>query len=218
MPTKSRRPYRRKRKPQLLATRPKMMANFERRKRNLGVDTRVFWFKFPQEIKTSATGSPNQAHVWRISDIVNPVTNPYPNASFWKLCSLYDQYKVLGMKLKMFPSNLQTSIYTRGNTASWIDQRDDPPVILPLTINQVIGNNNARLINSNRFYSTSIYRPKGKAPWGSTKLLHTTARAPDPWTGVINVLIEDASFPAVQACLWYSTVQFKVVFRARVND
>ena len=221
MVTKRKFAKRTKRKPRLVGTVPKMMGTLEKRKRMLGVDTRVFWFKFNNYIKTANT--PDMQHEWKITDLIDPVINPIAG-SFWKLCTLYDQYKVLGLKVRMIPANIVTSEMTRGNTAVWIDQRDDPPVLIPVTIQQVIGNNNCRLINSNKNYSVSIWRPKGKPIWGATKHITTTAVFKDPWTGVINVIVEGATPnpqpqpPGWPHTLWYCTSQFKVVFRARVND
>lgn len=221
MVTKRKFAKRTKRKPRLVGTTPKMMSTLETRKRILGVDTRVFWFKFNNYIKTALT--PNMHHTWKITDLIDPTINPVAG-SFWKLCTLYDQYKVLGLKLRMMPANILTATMTRGNTASWIDQRDDPPVLIPMTIGQVIGNNNCRLINSNRPYSTAIWRPKGKPIWGATKHITTTDQFRDPWTGVINVMVEGATEnPETPTAgwpktLWYCSSQFKVVFRARVND
>lgn len=218
----NRRNRRRNRRAPGLATVPRMMGRMTYLKRKAGVDTKVFWFKTNAVVRT--TPSANQFLGLRTFDLSGP-TGPQ---SFSVLCNLYDQYKILGMKVKYFPANLGTEAdpiagqfqtpLKRGNVVCWIDQRYDPGTQTPSTISEVIGNNNTRMLQPNRRITCSIWRPIGKVVWGSTKDLQT---AGDPWSGELALLINDASITppnGVPIVLYYYTVQYKVVFRGRVDD
>lgn len=224
MPTKStRRPRRRnRRKVPGLATAPRMMGKTTFQKRKQGVDTKTFWFKTNSVIRTTpSAGQYLGLHTFDISLAGGP-------PSFFALAALYDQYKVLGMKVRYFPANIGIDgdplpgppqfPLRRGTIACWIDQRYDPGAPLPTNISEVIGNNNTRMLQPNRKFSCSIWRPAGKSQWGSTKQMAT---AGDLWSGEIGLLINDASPTppnGVPLTMFYYTVQYKVIFRGRVDD
>lgn len=199
-----------------LATVPRMMGRSTATKRYHGVDQRVFWFKRNGTVAT--TPSPRQFNQYFASGLVTS-----PPQSFQALRNVYDQYKILGMKMKFYPANVgievdPTTNLKRGNHCLWIDQRYDPNLAVPATISDVICTASARLINPRRPYSISIWRPKGKPSWGSCKDINTN---PDLWTGGILYFIEDASVtvpngPAQKMYFW--TIQYKVVFRGRNED
>ena len=225
MPYKTRRFKRRGRRPAYtgLATRPRMMGRNTAISRKHGIDTKTFWFK-ENGILTTAP-SPNWYRTW----ITHDITGVGAPASFNALARLYDQYKVLGMKVRLIPANPQVDLnpttgallgifaLRRGNIAMWSDQRYDPTMPIPNLIGEVIGNNNTRIINPARRTSQSVYRPKGKYSWGSTK---QAATAGDPWQAEINMLVNDASpTPTTGPVqMYYYTRQWKVIFRGRVDD
>lgn len=218
----NRRRNRRRRIPGL-ATRPRMMPRTLALKRSQQVDTRVFWFKQNATI----TNSPNafQYYEFRTTKLAAE-----PPPSFTALRTMYDQYKILGFKIRYFPANVgiephatrpgQTGDLTlmRGNHCLWVDQRYDPNVQLPTSIGEVINTASARLINPRRPYAISIWRPKGKYVWGSCKDINSN---PDPWNGTINHIVEDATIsvpPAGPLTIYFYTIQWKVIFRGRCSD
>lgn len=218
----SRRPYRARRRAPYrrrpnngLATRPRMMPKGLAFKRMNQVSTKVFWFKYNGQIAIPPIVE-TRFLPFLTQDLVDPAVNVQ---QFQSVFNLYDQYKVLGMKVNLFPSNvgtepgsLITAATNRGDTIIWSDQRVDPTVPAPLFISEVIQNASARMIDSRRKYSRSLYRPKGKPSWGSTIDYNSADPSPDLWNGSINVLINNASS---NRTLWYYTVTFKVVVRGR---
>lgn len=230
MPFRRRNRYaaRRRRKPAwkskyALATRPQMMSRAYRWKRMNQVDTRTAWFKINGQI--AINDQANQYYEFRTSFLY--AANPNGWAEY---TNLYDQFKILGFTYKLFPANVGTEatggsnstgtpIYTnRGNHIIWVDQRFDGNVAQPTLISDVINTASARLINPRRPYTRSIWRPKGKFSWGSTRDFTTTT--PDPWTGAIQHLINDATIQptATNKIVYFYTLTFKVVFRGRQDD
>lgn len=202
-----------------LATRPRMMSKARAFRRMNQVDGRVFWFKTNGTIDLNNNN--HQYYEFRTGalDILNPQGWP-------QLKQLYDQYKILGYKYRLFPANVGTEstanaptslALDRGNHAVWKDQRFDPNVQQPTQIDQVINTASCRLINPRRPYATSIWRPRGKPTWGSTRDIATS---PDPWRASINHLIEGGSIqpPTQLKVIYFYTIQWKVVFRGRQDD
>lgn len=202
-----------------LATRPRMMGRSQFKRRQYGTDTKVFWFKENGITHTpsAAPGVTGFYQPWRTFDL-SQVGSP---SAFQTLARLYDQYKLLAMKVRIFPANPSVDDFLplrRGNIVVWTDQRYDSTVPVPTLISEVIGNNNARITNPLRRYAVAIYRPKGKPIWGSTKQMATLG---DPWSGEINLLCNDCTVTPVgtpPSQLYYWTRQYKVIFRARVDD
>lgn len=204
-----------------IATVPRMMSRSYRWKRMNQVDTRTAWFKVNGTIGINANTS--QYYEFRTSFLAS--TNPNGWAQY---TTLYDQYKILGFTYRLFPSNVGTEAtsqvgqpsihFNRGDHCLWIDQRFDPNVVQPTQIGEVINTASARLINPRRPYKMSIWRPRGKPQWGSTRDILQNG---DPWTGSINHLINGATpqLPPLlpKACYFY-TLQFKVIFRGRQDD
>lgn len=236
MPYTKRRSSRRvrfkRRNPGQLATRPRLMSRTMAAKRYHQVSTRVFWFKSNEVFSlNNATYQFDPLEVQRIVT-VQP-------KGWLQAVQLYDQYKVLGMVLKMFPANVGTEPtaadglavgpanipigINRGNHVMYIDQRQDSPAIAqPTSISQIINRGSARMINARRPWTTSIWRPKGKPIWGSTKNILTT---PDSWTGSINHFCEGGSripnTPSGLPQTWtvfYYTLTWKVIFRGRQSN
>lgn len=205
-----------------LATNPQMMSKNLRLRRYNQTDTKTFWFKLNGTV--AINNQPYQYFEWRNQTLYNG------NPNGWiELTRLYDQYKILGFTYKLFPSNvgteptaaggpgLGTIHFNRGNHCLWLDQRFDPNVTQPTSISQVICTASARLINPRRPYELSIWRPKGKYIWGSTRDI---INAGDNWTGSIQHFIEGATpstAPSGKA-VYYYTLQYKVIFRGRQDD
>lgn len=228
MPYTARRKYARKRRPRRnaagLATRPRMMGKGNASKRYHGVDTRVFWFKQNGVIESLPAQQTPQFRQFQTGLLATS-----PPVSFNHCRGLFDQYKILGMKLRLFPANvgkesmdltsqLSVNNFVRGNHCLWIDQRWDPNSISPTTIAEVISTASARLINPRRPYSVSLWRPKGKPNWGSCKDI---VQSPDLWNGVINYLLTDCTVTVPNGppqVFYYYTLQWKVIFRGRCED
>lgn len=228
---RSKRRVRFKRNPGQLATRPRLMSSTQASKRYHQVSTRVFWFNANRTfVLNSASYQFDPLDVQRIIT-VNP-------KGFAEALALYDQYKVLGMVLKLFPANIGTEAtagdsfsvpigqptwnINRGNHVMYIDQRKEPVGTAPTSISQIINRGSARMINPRRPWKTSIWRPKGKPIWGSCKDISTN---PDSWSGQIchfcegGSIIPNSSTGTPQTwTVFYYTLTWKVIFRGRQSD
>lgn len=208
----------RRRRPAGLATRPRMMPRSLAVKRFNQVSTKVFWFKKNGLLQPDLAG--NLYSFWTTHEF-----DASPPAGWPLLRQLYDQYKVLAVKVKFFPANVgiepdsalfASNALLRGNTAVWSDQRYDPLAPAPTSIGQVINNASARLINSRRPYSRTIYRATGYPDWAQTNGPTTV----DSWNGSVEMLITQATpAPATGSppTLWFFTVQYKIIVRGRTQ-
>ncbi len=208
-----------------LATRPRMMSRTLQTKRYHGVDTRVFYFKQFGVIDSLLANATPQFRQFLTNGLMD--TNNPPSTA--NVRGLYDMYKILGMKMRFFVANRglasmnQTAIVTRnqfvrGNHCLWVDQRHDPLQLTPTTIEEVISTASARLINPNRDYTISLWRPKGQFKWGSLRDILVN---PDPWVGTINYLITDCTVTVpgqASQIFYYYTIEYKVLVRGRTDD
>lgn len=220
-----------------LSTVPRMMTYNRFKQRWNQVDSRVFWMKTNGTINLNDQdyqyySFPVQRLTAQVG--INPPVSLPPNG-WLQLCEMYDQYKVLGVTYSLFPANVgieptggsgttNQSIYlNRGNHCVWIDQRADTSVQAPTSISNIISTSSARIINARRPYKVSIYRPKGRNIWGSCKDYDSIPpeQRLDPWNGLINHFIEGGSKPNQTPTgtlpIFYYTLQYKVVFRGRVD-
>ena len=198
-----------------LATYPRMMPRTLAAKRMNQVGTKVFWFKRNGIISPDLAGS--RYSFWRTQEINVPATTP---VGWPAVKTLYDQYKVLAIKLRLFPANVgiesDSAIFAsnallRGDTVVWSDQRYQPNA--PTNVSEVINNASARMINSRRPYTRSLFRPRGNPEWGDTQ-----SATNDSWDGALEMLFNNASpAPAAGAppTLWYWTIQYKILVRGR---
>ena len=209
-----------------LGTKPQLMNSLQAAKRYHGVSTKVFYFKNNSEVFLN--DQPYQYFEVR----TNYLYSANPNG--WaQCCEMFDQFKILGIVYELYPAsvgieplgettNIQTPLYlNRGNHCLWIDQRFDGVSPVPTSINNIICTGSARLINARRPYRLSMWRPQGKPNWGSCKAFaDPTSPVPDPWTGVINHLIEGGSVQpqGVSKTIYYRMITFKVMFRGRQDD
>lgn len=220
-------PYRRRRRPAARRRRPATRRFIPRAlavKRTNQVSTRVFYFKQNGTILPFPAGA---FKAWQTADLI---TNP--PAGFEDLAKLYDQYKILALKVCLFAANIGSesadpnpptvapSFWARGNTIVYSDQRTADPVVPPASISDVINYASARMISSrSAHYSRNLFRPKGQPLWAS---LDSTLGAPDTdnWKGSIQLKNEGASYlpPAGNRPLYYWTLCYKVIVRGRVQQ
>lgn len=225
--TRRHRPYARRkrrygrnppRKPAGIATRPRMMPRSLAVKRFNQVSTKVFWFKKNGLIQPDLAGKIYS--FWTTHQF-----DASPPTGWAQLRQLYDQYKVLAIKVRWFPANVgiepdsalfASNALLRGNTAVWSDQRYDPLAAAPTTISDIINNASTRIINSRLPYSRVLYRATGNPEWAQTQGPNTV----DSWNGSIEMLTTDATpAPAggTAPTLWFYTVQYKIVVRGRTQ-
>ena len=221
-----RRRYRARRRPRRrnnpLATVPRMMPKSYAFKRLNQVATKVFWLKLNGQVDVPTNPQGGGTSIWRTRG-VNQLPVPFGKNEIF---TLYDQYKILAMKVKWHPANVgiepgvtdsgipgfvtQTA---RGDQLIWSDQRVDPSLQVPTLISEVVSNASARMINPRRPYSRTIYRPKGVPAWGSCVDFQTN---PDSWNAAIYMLINNATPTSVTGRpLWYYTLTYKVLVRGR---
>ena len=194
-------------------------------KRYQGVDTKVFYFKRNATASSDADG---KYFVQFTAGAINVSSTPPLWPQFDLLKQVYDQYKVLAIKIRFFPANVgiepdsalfsASNALLRGQTVVWNDQRSDSTQ-QPASISDVINNASCRMLPSRRYFSRSIFRAKGYPGWANIQ----TPAASDPWNGSINVFTQDATPssitpPTTNIVLWYFTVQYKVIFRGRRAD
>lgn len=195
----------------------KFMSRGLARKRHNASDTKMFYFK------TNATATTNLSGQYFKSHGARALTqDPGDWPQFTLLKSIYDQFKCIAIKVRYFPANVGIEPYAstipivnptyRGNTIVWNDQRADS-LLPPVTIGAIINNASARIMNSRRSFSRSIYRSGGFDTWGNIQSVATQ----DSWNGSINIFIDDATPATVLEApnLWYWTAQYKVIFRGR---
>lgn len=205
-----------------LATKPKMMGRQVARKRFNQVHSRVFWFKRNGIIQTDLNG--NAYQFWTGRELNAAPTAP---VGWDALRSLYDQYKVLALKVRFFPANVGvepdsvliggSNALLRGDVAVWNDQRFDLGGQTPSTIGEVINIASCRMINARRPYTRRIFRARGFPQWANTQGPATV----DSWNGSIEMIINNATpQPAggTAPVLWYYTVQYKVLVRGRTQQ
>lgn len=218
MPFKPRHRFRRRRRHNPMATATRMMTKSYAFKRHNQVATKVFWFKLAGLTNVDQAGS-NLA-IFRTRGI-NGTTVPVGKQEVF---SLYDQFKVLAMRVRWFPANVGTEpgsgvagplqpYMARGNQVVWSDQRVDATLQVPQFVTEVINNASARMINPRRPYTRVIYRPKGVPNWGSCVDYSTT---PDSWNGAVYQLINDATPAGTSGRpVWFYTLTYKVLVRGR---
>ena len=208
-----------RRRPRVLATRPRMMSKSLAFKRLNQVSTRTMYFKTNGLIASTETGNKTSEFRW---DLL------YTISQFNDFNNIYDQYKILGYKVKMFPANVGTEstgnpnvgvlAFNRGDSLIYSDTRFDPTAVVPTAINQVINTASAKMLNSRRPISRSLWRPKGKPRWGSMKEIATSG---DDWHSTITHIANNQTIiapPVLPKAVWYYTIQFKVCFRGRIQD
>lgn len=218
--TVSRWPYRRKKKSNVLATIPRMMSYRKRFNRMNQVDKKIFYFKLNGQASSPPNDNQNYFN-WRTlgftqdNTVIPPQLSNIPQR--FAVFSLYDEYKVLGLSLKLFPSNVGTepgqtfeqAITNRGDQVMWSDQRFNGAGQVPTDVSVVLNHASARFIDPRKRYSRSLFRPKGYPGWGSCE---TPLIVPDLWDGAIQLLVNNVT---PDRALWWYTLTYKVLVRGR---
>lgn len=209
--------YRKKRnKVKGLATIARMMPRALQAQRFQNASTKTFYLKDAGTLTTDLNGVIEQ--VWSVQDI-------YSVPQFAVIGNLYDQFKCLAMKIRLYPANVGiepdpsalpvgNNGLIRGNAGVWSEQRPGATTAFPSSITEMINYGSSRLINPRRPYQRAIYRAKGFPTWGGIESTATN----DQWRGVINLLQVDASAAAaggISPVLWYWSRTFKIVYRGR---
>lgn len=199
-----------------LATVPRMMPRSYAFRRHNQVATKVFWLKLNGTIQADQQGA--ALSIFRTRGINQ---QPVP-AGRNEIFTLYDQFKILAMRVRWFPANVGTEpgvgvpgtapVLLRGNQVVWSDQRVDGQQQVPQFINEVINNASARMINPRRPYTRVLYRPKGTPAWGSCI---DPAAQPDQWNGGIYQIVNDATPSPTGRPLWFYTLTWKILVRGR---
>lgn len=200
-----------RRKSRALATRPRMMSKGLAFKRHNQVSSKCFYFKQNGQIATPGA----QDSFYQQFRTQNMLVPPLPT-NILDLFSLYDQYKILAMKVRLYPANVGTepgqvlasAVWNRGDQIVWSDQRVDTAIV-PIFVSEVINNASAKMINPRRPYARTIFRAKGHPQWGSCVNYQND---PDDWDASIEILGNNAT-PG--RTLWFYTIQWKVVVRGR---
>lgn len=201
-----------------LATRPVFKTAMQKMRQQQQVSQKLFYFKVNGQSSTPA-GSSNNYFAFRtkgftvLPDLVTPSVIPQRDNVF----AMYDQYKVLSMRVKWFPVNVGTEpgqvlaqgIFNRGDQVIWSDQRFDDTAQVPILISEILNHGSARMIQPRRFQTRSMFRPKGFPRWGSCE---DFVDNPDPWNGAIQMIVNNAT---EDRPLWYYTLTYKVAFRGR---
>jgi len=218
MPYTRRRHYRRKRKTVKSRFMPKQL----QAKRFNQVSTKTFYFKTNGTIL--ATAHPIQQTDFLTSQwITSPTLVPGISAAM----SLWDEYKIMSMRVKWFPANVGIESYgippnlpfARGDAIVWSDQLTDTPIVPVSQITDKMGFGSCRMINARRPYSRILFRPKGSPLWNDTGNAGSTPPVPptpDNWTGSISMAIQGANSTTLRP-LWFYTITWKIVFRGRSN-
>lgn len=202
-------------------------------KKHNATDTKTFYFK-SSGISTSSLTSGGYYSSFKSQELYSDPAN-HPQFTNFRQC--YDEYKVLGMRIRFFPCAVgleprytttgMPSILNRGNLIVWNDQQYDNNVQVPTSIKDVINDSSARMLNARRSFTRTIARPKGFPGWGKNNSVPPPPPPPgipptypeaDPWNGCINILVDGSTpstlgNPAVQ--LYYWTITYKVIFRGR---
>lgn len=212
--SRSRRRSRRK----LTAGGPRIMGRALRRKRINQVDVRPFWFKYNSTIDWIKEGNT----LFTIDSVL------YNIQQFRQVLPLYDEYKVMGYIVRLFPSGVGTEsmdpqgparALVRGDHILMSDQ-NWPTGGAITSISSVINQGSCRMINARRPQRRTIFRPYGLPQWTSTETdpggLVIDA---DPWSPAIQLYHENGTdLPAGQRIMWWYTIEYKVLFRGRSQN
>lgn len=195
-------------------------------KRMNNTDTRVFYFKQNGKLLQPTT-NPYQTLEFKAHDILENITN-WPQ--FASARRLYDEYKVLAMRVKYFPSSYRIdnvsgpSGFNRGETITWVDQQFDEGTVTPTSISDVINDSSAKMRRPYSSFTNYVKRASGFSAWGK---LNAQSAPPvleeqlDSWNGLIGILIDGISNPTPPTTtprnLYYWVWTMKVVFRGRTT-
>lgn len=198
-------------------------------KRYNNVSTKTFYFKEAGVIQSDALG--NVIRQWNTLSKPAP---PFPNnplrlpqvADIENVAQLYNEYKILAVKVRVFASDIGTepgpqggapgfSGFNRGSTVMYLDQKATRNEVIPPLITDVMTYGSAKMIPSRcSKYTRVMYRPKGYPKWGTCdRNVPVSEREADPWFASVNLLANYAT--PNQEPIWFYTVTYKICFRGR---
>lgn len=177
----------------------------------------VKWFKESQPILSDPQGEIRFAL---------QTTTPQNAGDFNNYGIFYEEYKILSVMVKFYPAKVGSEsvqnqaggvgqpLYLRGDTCSWIDQRDDDAA--PSTIFDIINKSSARIFQPRRFHKRWMNRPKGYPKWGTLAVDGQIAQV-DPWVASIRMFgvgFTPSTAPGSQQ-FFYCQCYYKVLYRNR---
>lgn len=177
----------------------------------------VKWFKESRPIESDNSGEIRFAL---------QTTTPQNAGDFTNFGIFYEEYKILQVMVKFYPAKVGSEsvqnqavgvgqpLYLRGDTCSWIDQRDDDPA--PATIFDVINKSSTRIFQPRRFHKRWMSRPKGYPRWGTLNQDGTINQV-DPWVASIRMFgvgFTPSGAPGNQQ-FFYCQCYYKVLYRNR---
>lgn len=219
-----RRPMMRRRRNNMYGTKPSFVPRPLAIRRANQIQTRVMYFKAAGTIASFPTPATGLAQ-FGFKTNNQTTTPPTPNVpeDFDVASQLYQEYKILAIRVKLFAANIGAELLAtgspvselnRGNTVVYKDNDIKPSEVQPTTIVDVINYGSARLIPSRTSrYTSVLYRPKGFPKWGCCDPnVPAAERNADAWNGGIFMLTTQCT-PG--QTLWYFQVSYKVAFRGR---
>lgn len=193
-------------------------------KRANQIQQRVMYFKAAGTIASFPTPATGLAQFgWRTNDQSGAVPTPLIPDDFTTAAELYQEYKILAIRVRIFAANVGAELITtgppvtelnRGNTVIYKDNDIKPSEPLPDNIVDVINYGSAKLIPSRvSRWTTNLFRPKGFPKWGCCDPnVPAAERTADAWNGGIFLLTTQCT-PG--QTLWFHQVTYKVAFRGR---
>lgn len=188
-----------------------------------GLTRNIQWFKTVSAV-TSDTGGNIGLSV--------TTANVGPIADFVTYGTLYSQYKVLKVMVKLFPSNVGGEslqilpgggapppstglpMLQRGDALTYTGKESTTGGLIA----DLITRPSARLFQPRRFHKRWTTRPNGYPTWGELGSTGTIT-VPDPWDNESGIHLIGENFTPVQAPgqqnYFYAMTLFKVLFRSR---
>lgn len=196
-------------------------------KRYNQVSTKTFYFKGNGTLQAGAGGLGFAA--WSTRTRISPpppatsYLTPGVPADFLRISRCYNSYKILCIKLILYPANvgtesdlpgISTNPFQRGNCVTYFEQDMSRNQQLPTLITQVMNFGSAKMFVPRNKHERTLYRPKGYPEWGQcdSDTPQSSWRL-DPWWGALFWMINNgtANGPPIS----YYQVEYKVIFRGR---
>ncbi len=199
-------------------------------KRYQGVSTKTFYFRQSGSINSDLLGNTRIAWPSQYVPVAPGLPVSIPEiADSVKVSTIYTEYKVLAVKLRLFAANIGTEPgqieigapdregFDRGDACIWLDQAALRSETYNPNIVNVINKGSARMIPTRAFkYTKTMYRKQGVPGWGMCDPNVPTAdRVPDPWLGSIVLIGNNARTGVGVRPLWFYTITYKIIFRGR---
>lgn len=225
MPTKKK-PAKRRRHRKPYGTKARFVPKSLAIKRYNEVSTKTFYFKTNGTLVADGGGRINAA--WLTQRRVDPPTGaPYlapPNvADFARISACYNEYKILAVRVRLYPANVGTESelpgisanpFNRGNAIMYTDQTIERGQQIPTEILTVMNYGSAKMFLPRHGHTRVMYRPKGYPQWGSVDNdTPPNLRKVDPWSGGLFLLLQGAT-PNGPPIFFYQNT-YKIIFRGR---